>query len=75
MTRWLIAEEYDSTHTLVLQLLDAVSDNDFQKTLMIPPLDPLLSGLVTIETIFHYVKNHFYTYRSQINVSRQLAEN
>jgi hypothetical protein len=75
ITRWLIAEEYDSTHALVLQLLDAVSDNDFQRTLMIPALDPLLAGPVTIENIFHYVKNHFYAYRNQINVARQLTEN
>jgi hypothetical protein len=75
ITRWLIAEEYDSTSALVLELLDAVSDHDFQKTLMIPDLDPLLSGSVTIENIFHYVKNHFYTHRHHINVSRQLTEN
>ncbi len=75
ITRWLIAEEYDNTHVLVLDFLDAVSDNDFGKTLQLPDLDPLLSGQVTIEDIFHYVKRHFYTYRGQINVVRQLSEN
>ena len=75
ITRWLIAEEYDITNTLILQLLEAVSDNDFQKTLTIPEMDPLLSGQVTIEDIFHYVKKHFYAYRGQIEVVRQLSKN
>ena len=75
ITRWLLAEEYDHTSMLVLELLDAVSDGDFDKTLTIPDLDPLLSGPVTIENIFHYVKDHFYTYRSQINIIKELSEN
>ena len=74
ITRWLIAEEYDVTSTLVLELLDTVSDNDFGKTLTIPEIDPLLSGPVTIEDIFHYVKKHFHAYRGQIDVVRQLSE-
>ena len=75
ITRWLIAEEYDNTHELVLGLLEAVPDDDFGKTLTLPNLDPLLSGQVIIEDIFHYVKNHFYAYRSQIELVQQLAEN
>ena len=75
ITRWLIAEEYDNTFALVLELLDAVCDDDFEKKLTLPDIDPLLSGQVTIENIFHYVKNHFYAYRDQINVVKQLSEN
>ena len=75
ITRWSIAEEYDSMHGLVLELLDQISDADFDRTLTIPDLDPLISGQVTIETIFHYVKNHFHTYRHQISIVRQLSEN
>ena len=74
ITRWLIAEEYDTTIALVLELLDGISENDFGKTLAIPDIDPLLSEQVTIENIFHYVKHHFYTYRSQVDVVRQLVE-
>jgi hypothetical protein len=75
LSRWSIAEEYDNTIALVLELLDALSDDDFGKTLTIPDLDPLLSGQVTVENIFHYVKNHFYAYRGQINIVRQFSEN
>jgi hypothetical protein len=75
ITRWLIAEEYDSTRALILELLDAVADDDFGKTLTIPELDPLLSRQITVENIFHYAKNHFYAYRSQLNVVRQLSKN
>jgi hypothetical protein len=74
ITRWLIAEEYDNTSALVLELLDAVCDDDFEKKLTLPDLDPLLSGQVTVESIFHYVKNHFYAYRNQIHVVRKLSE-
>lgn len=75
ITRWSIAEEYDCTHALVLELLNQISDTDLERTLMLPDLDPLISGQVTIENIFHYVKNHFYAYRNQISFSRQLTEN
>ena len=75
INRWSIAEEYDISSALVLELLDAVSDDEFEKTLTIPDMDPLLSGQVTIEKIFHYVKNHFYAYRDQLNVARELSEN
>ena len=75
ITRWSIAEEYDSMYGLVLELLDQISDADFERTLTIPDLDPLISGQVTIENLFHYVKNHFHTYRHQISIVRQLAEN
>lgn len=69
-TRWTIATEYDNTYALVLEVLDAVSDDDFGKTLTIPDIDPLLQGEVTIETLFRYVKRHFDTYKKQINLSR-----
>lgn len=75
INRWLLAEEYDNTSMLVLELLDAVSDDDFNKTLAVPNLDPLLSGQVTIENVFHYVKNHFFAYRGQINIVKELSEN
>jgi hypothetical protein len=75
ITRWLIAEEYDSTSALILELLDAMSDDDFEKTLTIPDLDPLLSGQITIENVFHYVKNHFYAYRNQIDIVKQPFQN
>ncbi len=67
-TRWTIAAEYDSTCALVLELLDALSEDDFGKTLDIPDMDPLLPRHITIEELFHYVKNHFSTYSKQINL-------
>ena len=66
-TRWMIATEYDNTYALVLELLNAISDDDFDKTLNIPDIDPLLPTQLTIESLFHYVKNHFDIYSKQIN--------
>jgi hypothetical protein len=51
ITRWSIAEDYDSTNALIL------------------------AGQITIESVFHYVKNHFYAYRKQVNVVKQPFEN
>ncbi len=66
-TRWTIAAEHDTTCELVLELLDTLSDDDFGKTLTVSDMHPLLSGEVTIEDLFHYVRNHFATYSKQIN--------
>lgn len=58
-TRWTIAMQYDNTYTLVMELLDTISDDEFDKTLTVPDIDPLLPEKITIENLFHYVKNHF----------------
>jgi hypothetical protein len=73
-TRWSIAMEYDHTCAVVLELLDAIPDEDFDKTLTIPELDSLLPRQVTIAELFRYVKCHFYTYRKQVNLGSPLSE-
>ncbi|HSB66701.1 MAG TPA: hypothetical protein VLD65_08980, partial [Anaerolineales bacterium] len=66
--RWALASQYDRSYAVVLEMLDAVSDDDFEKTLEIPAMDPLLPGQLTIEDLFHYASNHFATYSKQINL-------
>jgi len=66
-TLWCLANLYENNCNLVLEMLDELSDDDFEKNLVIPDGDPLLSRQVTVEQLFHYVKNHFDSYRKQIN--------
>jgi hypothetical protein len=66
--------EYDHTCAVVLELLDAIPDEDFDKTLTIPELDSLLPRQVTIAELFRYVKCHFYTYRKQVNLGSPFSE-
>jgi hypothetical protein len=68
-TRLSIAKEYEETCALVLEMLDATSDDSFGKKLLISESDPLLPKDSTVEQLFHYVKNHFDIHRQQINIS------
>lgn len=61
-----LAREYDQAHNAALQALDGVADTDFGKRLHYPDWDPLLSGDVTLERLFHYVKVHFDAHAVQI---------
>jgi uncharacterized damage-inducible protein DinB len=67
LSRQFLAQEYDRAHTSTLQALDSVSDDDFSLRVFYPDWDPLLSGEVTLERLFHYVKNHFDAHAAQIN--------
>jgi hypothetical protein len=73
-TRWTIATEYDNTYMIVLELLDAISDDDFDKTLTIPDIDPLLPTQITIENLFHYVKHHFEIFSQKIDPGSSSSE-
>jgi len=48
--------------------LDEVKDADFEKKLNYPNWDPILSGEVTLERLFHYVKLHFEAHAKQIRL-------
>ena len=44
----------------------AVTDDELSKSLRYPDWDPMLSGWVTIEALFHYVSTHFDWHAAQI---------
>ena len=66
MSRAFLAQEYDKAHRSTLEALDSVSDSDFAQHLTYPDWDPLLSGEVTLEQLFRYVKVHFDSHARQI---------
>jgi hypothetical protein len=61
-----LAKEYDKAHKATIEALAEVDDADFEKKLYYPDWDPLLSGEVTLERLFHYVRVHFDSHAEQI---------
>ncbi|MBN2392864.1 MAG: DinB family protein [Anaerolineae bacterium] len=66
LSRQFLAKAYDKAHALTLAALDAVADEDFEKSMHYPDWDPLLSGQVTLERLFHYVSAHFNWHAAQV---------
>lgn len=69
-TRWSIAREYAETCKVVLEMLEGIPDDGFERKLIIFEDDPLLSKPATVEELFHYVRKHFETYCKQINLTK-----
>ena len=67
LTLWILAKEYQDNCKTILEMLNGISDDEFEKILVIPDGDPLLSGQITVAQLFHYVKNYFDAHRKQIN--------
>ncbi|MEZ4770639.1 MAG: DinB family protein [Caldilineales bacterium] len=61
-----LAGEYDKAHAAALRALAETDDADFQLRVHYPDWDPLLSGDVTLERLFHYVKAHFDSHAGQL---------
>lgn len=61
-----LAQEYDKAHKATIEALAKVDDADFQMKLFYPDWDPLLSGEVTLEKLFHYVRAHFVAHAEQL---------
>ena len=68
LSREFLASEYEKAHRATLKALSEVDDMDLLKSLVYPSWDPLLSGEVTLEKLFHYVKAHFDVHAQQINL-------
>lgn len=66
LSRSFLAEQYDKAHRRVLKSLEALQEEDFQKSVMYPGYDPTLSGDVTVERLYHYIKQHFEAHAEQI---------
>ena len=64
-----IKQAYDKAHARTLQALDSVGDDEWHKSARYPGWDPMLSGTVTIEQLFHYVSRHFEAHAAEIRQS------
>jgi len=66
LSRQFLANEYDKAHISALRALESLTDQDFQRSINYPDWDPLLSGEVTVERLFRYIKVHFESHAAQI---------
>lgn len=66
LSRQELADAYDQATAKILKTLEAVEDEDFNKSAVYPGWDPLLCGEVTLVQLFHYVKAHFEVHEEQI---------
>ena len=69
LNRSFLSEQYDNAHRRVLNSLETVQEEDFQKSMLYPGYDPILAGDVTVERLYHYIKLHFEEHASQIRKS------
>ena len=73
LSREFLREEYDKAHAATLKALKEVKDSDFGRKVNYPDWDPLLSGEVTLERLFGYVKVHFDSHAEEIRKRIQLS--
>ena len=66
LNRTFLAEQYGKAHRRVLKSLETVQEEDFQKSVLYPGYDPILSGEVTVERLYRYIKLHFEEHAGQI---------
>ena len=66
LNRRFLQEQYDKAHQRALKALDALQESDFQSSVLYPRYDPQLSGYVTVERLFRYLKLHFDSHAGQI---------
>lgn len=71
VSRQSLANLYDRSYRASLQALDTVPEDDFGKSLNYPLWDPLLTGDVTVEYLFSYIKRHFDSHAAQIQKAIQ----
>jgi len=66
LTQETVAEKYDEAHDKVLCVLETILDDEWEKGAEYPSWDPLLSGHVTLERLFHYPAIHFQSHAQQV---------
>jgi hypothetical protein len=66
LNRTFLAEQYDRAHERAMRSLEPLPESDFQRSLQYPGYDPILSGEVTVERLYRYIKVHFEIHANQI---------
>lgn len=61
-----VTDEYDRSHHLALEALFGVEESEWKMGREYPGWDPLLSGYLTVERLFHYIKLHFDHHAAEI---------
>jgi hypothetical protein len=61
-----LAAKYDEAHSRTILALDSVKDDQWALGVDYPDWDPILSGFVTLERLFHYIRQHFEAHAEEI---------
>ena len=61
-----LADRYDQAHQRTMQALDSIQEEEWDFGVQYPDWDPMLSGFVTIEHLFHYVRQHFNAHAEEV---------
>ena len=69
-TRWSIAREYADSCAKVLEILEEIPEDGFERKVIIFDDDPLLPKPATVEQLFHYVRDHFDAHRKLIRIEQ-----
>ena len=69
MTREKLGRAYDNAHNTAMRALQKLDEDDFGKSLAYPDYDELLTGVVTVETLYRYIAIHFKVHAEQIRKS------
>jgi hypothetical protein len=65
-TKESLGETYDKAHAETMKALESVKGDDWDLGVQYPDWDPMLSGYVTLEVLFHYIKRHFDSHEKDI---------
>jgi hypothetical protein len=68
-TKESLGETYDKAHTETLKALESVKEHEWDFGVQYPDWDPMLSGYVTLEKLFHYIKRHFDSHEKDIRLA------
>lgn len=61
-----LAARYDEAHARTMAALESIKDEEWNFGVDYPDWDPMLSGFVTIERLFHYIRLHFETHAEEV---------
>lgn len=62
-----LIKAYEAGHTRLMSRLKRTREEDLSKSAVYPPeFVTMLSGVVTLERIFHYIKEHFEDHLAQL---------
>jgi len=69
VTRKSLGETYDQAHAETIKALESVKSDEWDLGVQYPDWDPMLSGYVTLEVLFHYIKRHFDSHEKDIRLA------
>ena len=61
-----LADRYDQAHQRTMQALDSIQEEEWDFGVQYPDWDPMLSGFVTIERLFHYIRQHYIAHAEEV---------